>query len=57
MSMLAAFGGHAEVATLLLAWGADVNLRSRSGATALRAARSKGHTALMELLREVGARE
>ena len=27
--MLAATGGHAEVATLLLAWGADVNLKAR----------------------------
>jgi ankyrin repeat protein len=55
--MLAAFGGHAEVATLLLAWGADVNMKSNSGATALRAARSRGQDALLELFREVGARE
>jgi ankyrin repeat protein len=55
--MLAALGGHAEVAAMLLAWGADVNRTSRAGSTALRAARSNGHNSLAEFLREVGAKE
>jgi ankyrin repeat protein len=55
--MLAAFGGYGEVATTLLAWGADVNLKSNSGATALRAARSRGHDSLVDLFREIGAKE
>ena len=55
--MLAALGGHAEVAAMLLAWGADVNRTSRAGSTALRAARSNGHNSLADFLREVGAKE
>jgi ankyrin repeat protein len=54
---VAALGGYGGFATTLLTWGADVNLESNSGATALRAARSRGHDALVELFREVGAKE
>jgi ankyrin repeat protein len=55
--MLAATGGHAEMLTLLLAWGADVNLKARSGATALTSAQGGGHAGVEELLRAVGAKE
>ena len=55
--MLAAAGGHAEMATLLLAWGADVSVKAGSGATALSFAQRGGHSGVEELLRAVGARE
>ena len=50
----AAQKGHTETAQALLEAGADVNAERR-GTTALKIARSRGHTYLEPLLREAGA--
>ena len=50
----AARGGHKVTVRLLLEAGADVNAERR-GTTALKIARSRGHTHLEPLLREAGA--
>ena len=46
----AAAGGHKAVVEALLAAGADKRARTKTGDTALDAARSKGHTAVVDLL-------
>jgi len=50
--MGAAKEGHAEVAKLLLANGADVNVKSREGKTALMYAEENDHTEIVALLDE-----
>ncbi len=52
--MYAARGGHKVTVRLLLEANADVNAERR-GTTALKIARSRGHTYLEPLLREAGA--
>ena len=52
--MYAARGGHKVTVKVLLEAGADVNAERR-GTTALKIARSRGHTYLEPLLREAGA--
>ncbi len=52
--MYAARGGHKATVRVLLEAGADVNAERR-GTTALKIARSRGHTYLEPLLREAGA--
>ncbi len=52
----AANGGHKVTVELLLEAGADVNAE-RLGMTALKMARSQGHTYLERLLSDAGARE
>ncbi len=52
----AANGGHKVTVELLLEAGADVNAE-RFGMTALKIARSRGHTHLDQLLSDAGARE
>jgi acyl-CoA-binding protein len=47
--------GHAEVADLLLASGADINARDDCGQTALHYAASCGHVAVVRLLLQRGA--
>ena len=57
---LASFFGHGEIASLLIARGADVNARSRSARfatsnTPLHAAAANGQTAVAEILLDHGA--
>ncbi len=52
--MYAARGGYKATVRVLLEAGADVNAERR-GTTALKIARSRGHTYLEPLLREAGA--
>jgi ankyrin repeat protein len=54
--MRAAQGGHAESVSRLLSWGADVNARNPQGRTALSLAEERGHTYVVELLKQAGAK-
>jgi ankyrin repeat protein len=51
----AAFGGHADIASLLLAKGADVNSKTSKGITPLYEASFRGHRKVAELLLAKGA--
>jgi uncharacterized protein len=53
----AAAAGRVDVAAVLLEHGADPNAQTRSGFTALDAARESGDQKLAELLRSHGARD
>jgi len=53
--MLASENGHMEVVKVLLAAGADVNVKSRTGNTALSQATEQGHSEIIELLKKAGA--
>ena len=53
--LLAARGGHLEIAQTLIDAGADVNHRDNDGRTALKIATSRGHTEIEEVLIEGGA--
>ena len=57
--MRAAYSDYAEVSRvkLLLAHGADVNARDKNGDTALKIARRKGQTAVVNVLTGAGAKE
>jgi ankyrin repeat protein len=57
--MIAVANGDADIAGMLLAKGADPNLRSQSGSTALSLAKSRGASggALVQLLQRGGAKE
>lgn len=48
--MFAAFNKHADIVTLLLDHGADVNAANQLGQTALHLATVKGHTEVVEKL-------
>ncbi len=52
----AARGGHRVTAQILLEAGADVNAQ-RGGMTALKMATSRGHTSMVQLPQDAGARE
>jgi ankyrin repeat protein len=49
--------GNQKLIELVLAAGADVNLKGSDGKTALQLAREKGQTEIVELLRKSGAKE
>ncbi len=53
----AAKKGDTETVKTLLAAGADVNAQNWVGQTALMQAAWHGHTAIVEILKEAGARE
>ena len=55
--MNAAAAGHAGVVRELLVRGADVRARDGRGDTALKIARRAGHTNIVALLRQAGAKE
>lgn len=54
---VAAWCGHAVVAELLLAYGADINARDRYGWTPLQEADCGDRQAVADLLRQHGAHE
>lgn len=54
---VAAFVGHKDVVELLIARGADVNIRDRGGRTALRWAKHGRNKEIVELLQKHGAEE
>ena len=51
---LAAYGGHKEVAELLIAKGADVNAKGKVGLTPLHWAITYNHPETIDLLRKHG---
>jgi uncharacterized protein len=54
--MWAAEKGNLEIVKLLVQYGADVNSRMTDGTTALKVAKQKGHTAVVEFLNKAGAK-
>jgi ankyrin repeat protein len=55
--MEASSGGYAEVVKLLLAKGADVNVKNSKGKTALVIAKDKGKTEIVGMLERAGTKE
>jgi ankyrin repeat protein len=53
----AIFKDYVEVVQILIANGVDVNARFGSGRTALSTAKAAGHTEIVNLLKQAGARE
>jgi ankyrin repeat protein len=54
----ASWSGHTKIVELLLAAGADVNIKTKiNGWSVLYIAQSKGHTKIAELLKAYGAKE
>ena len=53
----AALGGHAENVACLIAAGADINAKSKSGETALKFAEMSDRKDIIDLLKENGAKE
>jgi ankyrin repeat protein len=49
--------GHDDVVSLLIASGADVNLKNSAGENALQKATRSGHEKIIELLKQAGAEE
>jgi ankyrin repeat protein len=57
---MASINGHTDVVRLLLENGADVNVRpiiNNIGWTALKVAKAKGYTEIVQLLESAGAKE
>ncbi len=55
--MKAVWWGHPITVKLLLDVGADVNVRDKDNRSALIITQEKGHTNIVNLLREAGAKE
>ncbi len=55
--MDAAGHGHINTVQALLDAGADVNAKQKYGGTALKYAIAQGHTEIVELLKQAGAKE
>lgn len=55
--MAASLGGHSDVVKALLEKGADVNVRSNDGKTALTYAEQSGNTEIIRLLKEAAAKQ
>ncbi len=55
--MYAAWNGHTAIVKVLLAAGADVNVKNHLGVTALQLAESYNHTDIVDLLKKAGAKE
>jgi ankyrin repeat protein len=55
--MWAAKKGNKAVVKTLLVRNADVNIKNKKGLTALKYATEKGHTEIVELLKQAGAKE
>ncbi len=53
--MAAAFNGRIDTVKVLLSQGADVNLVSDEGTTALKLAKGRRHSKIVELLKAAGA--
>ena len=54
---MATRSGRKDIVELLIAKGADVNVRTKGGRTPLDLAKRRGYTEIIELLREHGAKE
>ena len=54
--MMASLGGRAEVVRLLIAAGAEVNIRDIYGFTALTMASEKNHAEVVNILKQTGAK-
>jgi 26S proteasome non-ATPase regulatory subunit 10 len=54
--MIESSHGNAEVVKLLLAKGADINVRNSKGETALVIAKNKGKTEIVAMLERAGAK-
>jgi len=52
--MAAAYGGHVEIAKMLISEGAELDLQSSGGLTALSAAIANNHDAVIQLLEKAG---
>ena len=55
--MFAAYEGRTETVKTLIDAGADVNAKHNKGRTTLMVAAKKGHTEIMEILKQAGAKE
>jgi serine/threonine-protein phosphatase 6 regulatory ankyrin repeat subunit B len=55
--MEASLWGRFDVVNVLVNRGADVNVKDNWGATALMLASSNGHTVIVKLLKDHGAKE
>jgi ankyrin repeat protein len=53
--MWAAYAGHADIVGVLISTGADVNLTSEAGQSALIRAAGQGHLEIVQMLLEAGA--
>ena len=54
---MAAGYGHTEAVEMLIDSGADINAKDSKGISAMMWAEAKGHTEIVNLLREKGAQE
>jgi ankyrin repeat protein len=55
--MFASFEGHAGVVEELITGGADVNVQTAKGQTALSLAKNRRHSDIVDLLEKAGAKD